>query len=1172
MWQHVSAQTLTENHIVTKTFTKDDNNTAITQIQYFDGLGRPVETVMKAFTPSGKDFISTIVYDGMGRESQNWLPAASDNNDGSFVNVEAFKNTQKVAYGNDAYPYNEVKYEASPLNRVIEQYGAGADWRTGQGKKVSSSYETNIENEVALFYVANGNALARYNYYDPNSLYKTVVIDEDNKKTVEFTDKQGRIVMKQSFNGSDKHNTHYVYNDLNQLAYVISPKAADILEGMTGTAMPGKNSSSPYSRALYDLCYWYVYDVRGNCIEKQLPGCEPIYMVYDKADRLILSQDGNQRTTDKWSFTKYDILGRVIQSGITTIVIYTGGFSVADLRDQYKNSLIVETITDNGYSNQNNLGTNPIATIENFYDNYNFINFPLYSDQKPYLGYKDKFSDSNLTLFDVKYSNIVNNIDIATKGMLTGQFVRGVDVMSMSSYTQFVVTAMYYDDRGRVVQTRSNNRLGGYDYDFFHYSFTGNVLNHRHVHKTSYITADLTEDYTFIYDDAERLLTTKHKINAQREFILSSNSYDELCRLKSKTLNGGGETINYSYNIRNWLKTIYSPRFSQTMYYQDALDGKPSYFNGNISAVKWGQYYNAQNEKYYYTYDGLNRMKKAQYAPNELFNEEITNYDKNGNIMGIKRNGYLHDIDSEWPVYPGPIDEIGFEYNGNQLKNAWENLYDQDLTVVANNDFRDVYADNISTRYLYDANGNQYADFNKGIAWIKYNSLNLPDKIQYSNGNKAEYFYDASGVKYKAQWGYAVNTQNIPLGDTRTENNILSGVTRTEYCGNYVYDKGVLQRIITPEGFVRVTSNSIHDIIIKAYWRYNYFLRDHLGNTRRILTSSQLSSTFTTLTPSTNIIDYYPFGMEVTEVSNPDGESYSPGYMAGANSLISPYLYNGKEIDRMHGLNMYDYGARMYDAAIGRWHGVDPLADVASSWTPYRAFYCNPIKYSDPTGLLESTHTDEDGNVVAVYDDGDNGVYKHVGKGDEAVNNVNKNYSADNTSAGGEFKGESLHSLSFADQNLYNNSGEVRAEDIKIDFGSTELTYKVQSIFDAGPSLKEYAAKAGTNGDWDIKSNTANGSKLFGKYASPRDAGNFAAGAIAEKSPLTGIVQFGYGAYNISGNSKGKTVLISGAIGGLTLVNPVLGLGAGYIIGKFGEDKLSQRSIDIGKQYIKNKK
>ncbi|MBU1014178.1 MAG: RHS repeat-associated core domain-containing protein [Bacteroidetes bacterium] len=282
------------------------------------------------------------------------------------------------------------------------------------------------------------------------------------------------------------------------------------------------------------------------------------------------------------------------------------------------------------------------------------------------------------------------------------------------------------------------------------------------------------------------------------------------------------------------------------------------------------------------------------------------------------------------------------------------------------------------------------------------------------------------------------------------------------------------------------------------------------------------------------------------------------------------YKYNGKEEQEMPG-KWLDYGARFYDPTLGRFTTADPLAEVAYDWTPYRYGYNNPMKYTDPTGMLESTHTDEDGNVLAVYDDGDNGVYKHSGKGDEAAKNVEKNYSADNTSAGGEKMGESLHSLSFADQSLYNETGEVQAADIKIDFGSTELTDKVQGILDADPSLKEYAGKAGTNGDWDLKSNTTNGSKLFGKYASPRDAGNFAAGAVAQMSGIAPIAQFGFGAYNMTGNSKPLTGLVTGAVGRLTLINPAAGLGAAYLIGKYGEDKLSQRSIDIGKQYIKNK-
>src|SRR5690554_5568423 len=86
-----------------------------------------------------------------------------------------------------------------------------------------------------------------------------------------------------------------------------------------------------------------------------------------------------------------------------------------------------------------------------------------------------------------------------------------------------------------------------------------------------------------------------------------------------------------------------------------------------------------------------------------------------------------------------------------------------------------------------------------------------------------------------------------------------------------------------------------------------HLLKDHLGNTRRILSTAALSNTSTTLYANgSHTIDYYPFGMKVTRIYNPGGENYSPAFLA---SGVTPYLYNGKEIDKMHGVNWYDYGA-----------------------------------------------------------------------------------------------------------------------------------------------------------------------------------------------------------------------------------------------------------------------
>ena len=945
------AQSSTQNYIsttiptvgvtVTTALTTTNANSTI---QYYDGLGRPVETVQKTQTSKDGgatwvDMVSTTEYDALGREYRHWLPAPATGSTGAFINTTDFSTLANAQYTGSEKPYATTNFEPSPLNRVTEQYKAGNDWYVS-GKKVSSAYKTNIAYEVICFYVNASKQLVRNGFYAAKTLFKTSVTDEDGAVSSEYKDYLGRLIMKRSEEGGYV-DTYYVYNDFNQLCFVLSPKATDELASMA-TALSATNSNS-----LGRLGYAYQYDDRGNCIWKKLPGCEPIYMVYDQADRLVLSQDGNQRVTvagkKQWTVTKYDGIGRMVFTGITKDIDTTK--TLTDLVTEYKTKLITESYTDNlGYSNTNFL--NATLLTLNFYDTYNYQNITAYKSTSFDLGYKD-FSASG---FDTPYGS--------AKGLLTGT------VTAVLDNPNNLLTAMYYDYRGRVVQARSNNHLGGYDYEYYHNNFSGQPLAKQHVHKTPYIASELTENYRYYYDRVGRLTSTRHKICTQTEVILDSMQYDALGRMTKKILNGGGEAIDYTYNIRNWTKSISSPRFSETMYYQDALDSKPVCYNGNISAVKWGAGI-TQDKKYYYTYDKLNRMKKATYWPDETYNEEITQYDKNGNILGLNRNGYVHDWESEFPVFTGPIDEMSFEYNGNQMRNVWDNLYDQDILNATTNDFRNGYAENTPDYYLYDKNGNQYADLNKGIAWIQYNLLNLPSKIQFSNGNKNEYLYDASGVKRKATYSYAVNPMQIPLGQTATENTgaNLSQNSYTDYCGNYVYENGKIKRILTPEGYIE-TGGSIPMNSISS-WRYDYLLKDHLGNTRQLLYGNSISTQSPTLTSSNTTIDYYPFGMEIEKMDN----NYSAGYaMSTLPGTVTPYLYNGKEMDRMNGLNSYDYGARWRDGIVGGWPGVDPLAEKYYSISPY--VYCknDPVNYIDPDGMDWYTSTDgknvfwQDGN------------------------------------------------------------------------------------------------------------------------------------------------------------------------------------------------------------------
>ena len=213
--------------------------------------------------------------------------------------------------------------------------------------------------------------------------------------------------------------------------------------------------------------------------------------------------------------------------------------------------------------------------------------------------------------------------------------------------------------------------------------------------------------------------------------------------------------------------------------------------------------------------------------------------------------------------------------------------------------------------------------------------------MQFRNGNKTEYLYDAMGVKREAKYSFAMSGIQIPLGATARENtdSILS-TSHTDYCGNYIYENDTLKRILISEGYIQtaVGTNPVNNM---ESWKYTYFLKDHLGNTRAQLACNNISNTGSTAYTVAGVTDYYPFGMEI---SAPEGNLTS-----GTN----PYLYNGKEMDRMNGLNMYDYGARFYDPQIGRWHTVDPLAEKMPCVSPY--VYCsdNPVNKIDPDGRRE---------------------------------------------------------------------------------------------------------------------------------------------------------------------------------------------------------------------------
>ena len=625
-----------------------------------------------------------------------------------------------------------------------------------------------------------------------------------------FTDKMGHVVLSRQMKGSETHDTYYVYDDKSNLCFVLQPMYQS-------------------SANLDQYAFQYKYDGRNRCIWKKLPGAGYMEMVYDNADRLVFSQDGNQRalTSGNWTYYKYDGLNRLTEQGVCTNKVTTSGTTVH---------------------------------IRNYYDNYAF---------RAQAGFNN--------------SNFPDDASGNGKGALTAS------VATVLGSSNKIYTAYYYDIKGRVVKTVQSNPLGGYDVAATVYTFTNKPATVTHTHTASGKTTR-TEVYTYSYDHADRLLKVEHTLGGTK-ITLADYAYDNLGRLQSKSLHGSATNkLTYAYNVRGWLTGISGSKFTQNLYYNNG-NGTAKY-NGSISSMTWKAGNESTIRGYKFTYDGFSRLMNATYGETagintntNRFSENVTAYDKNGNIKTLQRYGQT--AASSY----GLIDNLTFTLAGNQLSRV-----DDAAAASAYNggfEFKDGVKQ--ANEYTYDSNGNLTKDLNKGISNISYNCLNLPSAVTFSDGSTIAYTYGADGTKLK------------------TVHKTGSTTTTTDYCGNVVYENGVQKLLLTEEGYVTLSDG-----------KYHYYLKDHQGNNRVVINQSG------TVEEANH---YYPFG----------------GVFASSGN-VQPYKYNGKEYDSKKGLNWYDYGARHYDAVLGRFTTNDRFAEKYYSMSPYQYGANSPVGNIDVNG------------------------------------------------------------------------------------------------------------------------------------------------------------------------------------------------------------------------------
>lgn len=897
------AQTNDENYVQTRSYfepvnTSSPNAKQLRKVDYFDGLGRPLQSIIVKGSPIGNDVVSHFEYDEFGRRRKDFLPVPQSGTQNGEIFTDPLANaTQPDIYGSEKI-FSEKILENSPLDRMVQQKQVGTDWND---KPVKFEYNANIHEDYVRKYETIttwdpvnkifSSSIQLLQYYLPKELNKNKVTDEDGNVTIEFKNSQGQIIlMRKVLSATENADTYYVYNEYNQLVYKIPPLAS---------------APSIESATVESLYYQYRYDNRNRLVEKKLPGKGVEFFVYDKQDRLVLAQDAVLRTTNNsfnkkgWMFKKYDQFGRVV---------YQGFF--ANTASRITMQAALNNMNANAGNNEKRSDT-PFSS--NGMDiNYTKTAFPTGSMTVLSVNYYDKYP--NLPAEVILPTYIINpeqevlqdteGSSLSTKGFLLATYIKNIDD------DKWTKNFIWYDKKGRNVGGHSINYLGGYTKKELALDFTGTIQESNIYHKRTSNDSEVKVKESFTYDNQRRLLSHLHKVNNYLSEPLSVNSYNKIGKLSNKKIGldddniGPLQSVDYKYNIRGWMTEINDPDnmgsdfFGLRLKYQNPQDTQygVARYNGNISEVDWKTSADGVLRRYAYKYDQLNRLTDGIYltpsltseSQNHFYDEKMT-YDINGNIKTLNRF-QAPNLGSNTAMQ---VDELEYGYENNNLSNKLKNVVDHKMNLAG-------YPGG-GNNITYDLNGNMQDHIDKGVNSITYNYLNLPKQIMSSQGNIL-YSYRSDGVKIKK----------------------ISSSFTADYLDGFYYENGKLKLISTAEGtysFDRIS--------------YIYDYKDHLGNVRLSYSVADGGGIF--ILKENN---YYPFGLQ--------HEGYNQ-----FNNLMSfgiPYndRYNGKELQEN---GMYDYGARFYMPDLGRWGVIDPLAEKMTRHSPYNYAFNNPIRFLDPDGM-----------------------------------------------------------------------------------------------------------------------------------------------------------------------------------------------------------------------------
>ncbi len=426
--------------------------------EYIGGLGRVLQRVQRQASPEKRDLVQMYTIDGLGRSPKALLPYEGPADRGAYrrnaaqEQADFYLRAAHVAH--DRSPYALRTFEASPLKRVRAQGAPGEVWQPENGHARTTAHEVGSGPLPIRYWSLDGEGLPRWDRTPQgSSLYRDILTDEEGRRTISYTDIRGQLLLQRvqaaaavdtvTYRSGDWADTYYLYDLVGNLRYVFPPQMV--------AEMEEKDMEAPDRAFLDTWAFQYRYDGRGRITRRKVPGAGWEYRVYDRRDRLILSQDAHLRAGKLWRFIKYDSFDRPVLSGLYRHTVQVDPQAIVDFDGGVYNQILAKSgATLHGYS---------------------YSGFP--SDLRPEdcyeINYYDDYDFPHAGSYPFRADELNPRHEPRVKGRLTGSKVR---VLGEERWLESVT---YYDERYRPIQVRESHHLGGHT-AATRYDFQGRVL------------------------------------------------------------------------------------------------------------------------------------------------------------------------------------------------------------------------------------------------------------------------------------------------------------------------------------------------------------------------------------------------------------------------------------------------------------------------------------------------------------------------------------------------------------------------------------------------------------------------------------------------------------------------------------------------------------------------